>query len=127
MLTRVYSVCRDEFMILIKDRLNYTRSYEKSKKNRLSVPKLNDVFLDEQDAANEKSESSLSVFNPLAQHLKPMTGLWITGLAAQYPPYQCDAADFERYVKKFYSVEKPRWVVHIRRGYMIRLIQRQMW
>lgn len=108
MFTRIYSVCRDEFMFLIRGRFTRARSSQENKENYPIVPKLDDTFLDEQDPANEKSGSSLNIFKPTAQNLKPMTGLWITGLATQYPPYQCNPAEFELYVKKFYSVEKPR-------------------
>ena len=34
-------------------------------------------------------------------------GLWITGLATQYPPHLISAGQFEQYVKRFYDAESP--------------------
>lgn len=90
---------------------SHDRSYEESNENHLIVLKLDDTPLDEQNpsvAGNEKPESSLNISKATAQNLKPMPGLWITGLAGQYPPYRFNTADFEQFVRKYYDVEKPR-------------------
>lgn len=105
MFTRIYNLCRHELLFFLRRRFSHARSYEESKENLPIVSKPDDTPLDEQNpivAGNEKLESSLST-SP-----KPMPGLWITGLAGQYPPYRCNTADFEHYVRKFYDVEKPR-------------------
>jgi hypothetical protein len=39
-----------------------------------------------------------------------LTGLFVTGLASQYPPFLNRPEDFEKHVKKLYNVEEEGYV-----------------
>lgn len=45
--------------------------------------------------------------NGTANKSSPIPGLWITGLAAQYPPYLLTPDDIDKFARRFYDVEKP--------------------
>jgi type III polyketide synthase len=38
---------------------------------------------------------------------KPTPGLFVTGIAAQYPPYLIGPGKLEKFAKKWYDVESP--------------------
>jgi len=37
----------------------------------------------------------------------PVPGLWITGIASQYPPYLLGPEKLDEFAKRFFDVEKP--------------------
>ncbi len=37
----------------------------------------------------------------------PVPGLWVTGVASQYPPYLLGPEKLDEFAKRFFDVEKP--------------------